>query len=333
MRVSFEPEWVDILRQSHLDSPIVAEFVHALQPSQRDAFTYLLRQCVTVGCLTTVTLELLMINQQFEAWESCLNEINHAYPLSAKMLTFLLSAMRLETDLTGVPRAFELMQWSRFYDAAYAEYFRVLAQVLANPLSQTIYDARLRTFSDYASPIGPLDQSLANHIIEQLQPLYAAQRYRAFFDFFAHLRPLPYSQRGMFEVDFSLYVTNTLERYCRNQIASMQHHEDYHKTYAMIKKLRRTGGDMAIFDDIKYQVASDIESEDHHSSRTYDTLMQSIFQALAQPQRDLSDFTPVLQASTAYRRMSGAAMVTRSFHAPTPAVEAPEAVYFPGHGV
>jgi hypothetical protein len=70
----------------------------------------------------------------------------------------------------------------------------------------------------------------------------------------------------------------------------------------MIATLRAKGGDKSIFDKIKYEIASEIESEDLCSLREYDDLMNEIGLAVNQPQVNLETFEDQLNKRSGYPR-------------------------------
>lgn len=190
-----------------------------------------------------------------------LQMIQHAQPapLSQEAMHLLLSKI----DVKGFHRAKELYEMACYADSKHNYHkFALLTRVLANPLCQTIYDARLRCFSDYAEPTEPLNNNRATDIIQQLcHERDNDQHIKLFFDFFAAFRPIPCTQKYMVDIDIN----------------------DIVNSYKIDRR------DPASLKQLKYRIASQIESEDYYSSRTYDTLMSSIEEALDQLQVTLDE--------------------------------------------
>ncbi|WP_058533613.1 hypothetical protein [Legionella saoudiensis] len=193
----------------------------------------------------------------------------------------------------GLSRAITLFDLSSFnYHEEHLLKLSVLTQVLANPLCQTIFDARLRSFSDYTIPTEPLRPQDANRIIQQLCNLqHEESRIRTFFNFFAEFRPIPCSQDYLTEIDCADQVVRALELYCITKITAIRSYQDRMNMKEMILLLQKQGGNRIHFEAIKYQVASVLEEENWGSTKNYDQLMHEIWQALIQPQTALSDFS------------------------------------------
>lgn len=154
----------------------------------------------------------------------------------------------------GMSHAIDLFNLSHFsYNTQHFKTFKILSDLFENPLCQTIFDARLRTFSDYDDPSEPLNFDEADNIINQLISLRDQEaRVRAFFDYFASFRPYPSSQRYF----RAIKAADIIPRFNTRNASD--------------------------FDHMKYEIASHIESEDLCSTRTYDDLMQEIRDALNQ---------------------------------------------------
>ncbi|MFJ1269782.1 hypothetical protein ACD661_14550 [Legionella lytica] len=193
----------------------------------------------------------------------------------------------------GLDRAINLFDMSSFvYNEEHLSMFSMLTKVLANPLCQTIFDARMRSFSDYTIPDEPLLPQDANQIIQQLYDLKDDEsKIRTFFDFFAQYRPLPCSQKYLMETDTASQVAIALELYCIAKIAAITTYQDALDVKEMIQLLQTHGGNETHFEAIKYLVAGNLEAENWASTKTYDQLMQEIWQTTAQPQTDLRDFS------------------------------------------
>lgn len=204
----------------------------------------------------------------------------------------ILDYLSQHVTLEGVNRALTLFDLSGYrYTPEHFPKFSVIAKVLANPLCQTIFDSRWRSFSDYTEISEPLNSTDADEIINQLIGLVAEEdKIRTFFDFFASLRPFPPSQKYIVDINIEDKVTTALMSFCKSKIAAIASNEDSLQVQAMITTLRKKGGDNAIFDTIKYEVASDIELEDLYSMRKYEDLMDEIWSALNQPQPHLETF-------------------------------------------
>lgn len=215
--------------------------------------------------------------------------------------------------INGLDRAIKLFDISSFvYNEEYLSMFSVLTKVLANPLCQTIFDARLRSFSDYTIPDEPLLPQDANHIIQQLYDLQDDEsKIRTCFDFFARYRPFPCSQRYLTETDAASQVVIALEIYCITKIAELDTYQEAVDIKEMIHILQTHGGNETHFEAIKYTVASNLEAENWASTKDYAQLMQEIWQAVTQPQTDLRDFSALDENSNRINKL-----VTTAINAP-----------------
>lgn len=214
----------------------------------------------------------------------------------------------------GLSRALALFNLSSFvYNEELLPMFSVLTKVLANPLCQTIFDARLRSFSDYTIPDEPLLPQHANQLIQQLYNMKDEEnRIRTFFNFLAQFRPIPCSQRYLTETKSATQVPLALELYCVEKIKAIKTYQDCVEVKEMIYILQTKGGDKTHFDAIKYSVASDLEAENWASTKNYDQLMNEIWEALDQPQTDLRDFSSLDENSNRINKL-----VTTAINAPT----------------
>ncbi|MDR3503853.1 MAG: hypothetical protein P4L79_14845 [Legionella sp.] len=215
--------------------------------------------------------------------------------------------------INGLSRAIRLFDLSSFaYNEEHLLMFSILTKVLANPLCQTIFDARLRSFSDYSIPNEPLLPQNANNIIQQLYDLKDEEsRIRTFFNFFTQFRPVPCSQRYLTATDSATQVAMALESYCAAKIETISTYQDSLEVKEMIQILQTQGGNETHFEALKYIIASDLEAENWASTKDYDQLMQEIWQALTQPQTDLRDF------STLNENSNRARFITAALNAPT----------------
>lgn len=238
--------------------------------------------------------------------------------LNEKTIHFLLKLYSSEVDLVliqkflsnqivmnGLNDALTLFNHSQFtYKQEYFNAFALLTSVLANPLCQIIFEARLRCFSDYSSPSEPLRHpKIADSIIQQLNKLDSQEeRIAVFFDFFTDYRPFPNSQCYIVEINVEMEVELALGTYCLAQIAMISNKQDYLRTKQLLEKINTKGGSIDLFNEIKYQVAYAIEDKDMCSTRDYQKHMTDIHQALMHHQFKL-DFTEKLQKSKGYQEM------------------------------
>lgn len=210
-------------------------------------------------------------------------------PLSPEVLTVLVStknhrdcvefiskALKNEIDITdalhflshhahldGLSRAMYIFERSDLsFRQEHLEKLSILSRVLTNPLCRTIFDMRLRGFSDYTIVSCPLVSLNTDEIIHQVIDSKDEDRQiQVFFDYFAQFRPFPPSQKYMIFVDVTDRVANELE----STDLSVYPND-----------LER------IFNQIKYQVASNIERDDLYSTRSYQDHMTQIWLALNQ---------------------------------------------------
>lgn len=232
-------------------------------------------------------------------------------------LTVVLNFLAQHVALDGLSRAITLFDLSSYgYRKEHFLRFGALTKVLENPLCQTIFDARLRGFSDYTIISEPLSSIDADEIVKQLIDVIDEEaQIRLFFDFFAEFRPFPASQKYI--VDVGEKVTAALMNYCESTIAAIASPQDCLQAQAMIATLRKEGGNKIIFDKIKYEIASEIESEDLCSMRTYDRLMDEIWLALNQPQVNLDTFADRFPKSLGYPNFFAEALRRQSLSADT----------------
>lgn len=243
--------------------------------------------------------------------------------LNEKTIHFLLKLYSSEVDLAliqkflstqivmnGLDDALTLFNHSQFtYKQNNFNAFAILTSVLANPLCQTIFAARLRCFSAYSSPSEPLrSPEVANSIIQQLCKLSTQEeRVAVFFDFFTDYRPFPNSQRDIVEINTEMEIELILRAYCQAQIAMISNKQDYLRSKQLIEKINTKGGGIEFFNEIKYEVASAIEGKDLCSMRDFQANMANIHQVLMNHQFEL-DFTEELQKSRGYQEMVTARM-------------------------
>ncbi|CAM4462185.1 MAG: hypothetical protein LEGION0403_FIIPPAGN_01359 [Legionella sp.] len=216
--------------------------------------------------------------------------------------------------INGLEHAIQLFDLSSFvYNEEHLSKFSVLTKVLATPLCQTIFDARLRSFSDYTIPKEPLLPQDANNIIQQLHDLSDEEnRIRTFFNFFAQYRPIPCSQKYLTETDSATQVVIALELYCSAKIKAATSYQDRVEIKEMIYILQTKGGNKSHFEAIKYIVANNLEEENWASTKDYDQLMRDIWQTLSQPQTDLRDLSALDENSNGTK-----IFVTTVLNAPT----------------
>lgn len=214
----------------------------------------------------------------------------------------------------GLDPALELFDLAQLnYNENHLKVFFVLTEVLANPLCRTIFDARLRCFSDYYTPVEPVSTAEAKDIIKQIYTLQdKEERIRTFFNFFAEFRPIPGSQAYLVNLNIDECVNRVFMRYCQAKIAGIENATEYLQVKNMIKTLRLSGGSPYHFQKIKYVVASYIESEDLCSMRHYDGLMEEIKNAVQKPQNNLDSFITELHQSKGYKELEGQALKTNS---------------------
>lgn len=164
-----------------------------------------------------------------------------------------------QAHLDNLSQAMSIFEQSDFgFYQEHLEKLAVLSKVLANPLCQTIFDARLRGFSDYTMLSDPLKTLNTTEIINQIwHSSNEDTQIQIFFDYFAQFRPLPLSQKYMVFVDVAERVAREVE----------------------LSDSRDMKG---IFDTIKYRVASNIERDDLYSTRTYQHHMAQIWSELSQ---------------------------------------------------
>jgi hypothetical protein len=198
----------------------------------------------------------------------------------------LLSFLSKRTVSNGLSWAMTLFDLSSLeYTAEYFNEFSAVATVFSNPLCRTIFDARLRGFSDYTVVSEPIDSEFANKLISDIYSEKDKEKKIAiFFNECATLRPCPPSQRYFMLIDVSAIIEEQLSSYCQSMIQSIESQEDHNSVRDTINTLRTTGGSLAIFNRVKYKIASIIESDDLYSNRSYPILMDEIWQEFSQPQ-------------------------------------------------
>ncbi|EHL32174.1 hypothetical protein [Legionella drancourtii] len=199
--------------------------------------------------------------------------------------------------ISGLNDALTLFSHSHFtYKKEHFNTFAILTSVLANPLCQIIFDARLRGFSDYSLLSEPLENyEIAHSIIQQLSKLNNQEEQVAvFFDFFTDYRPFPASQTYTVEIDIAMEVESELRAYCQAKIDTINNKHDYLRAKQLIEKINTKGGSIDLFNEIKYKVASAIENKDMCSARNYQQHMNAIHQVLMKHQFEL-DFEHKLQ--------------------------------------
>jgi hypothetical protein len=257
-----------------------------------------------------LSLELLHFAFSSSDTKSCLVFMQKTLKTGVDKASVLNFLSTLET-IAGLSRAITFFEHSPYtYKKDHLHILAMLTEVLANPLSQVIFDARTRTSGDYTEPAEPLrDKSLAQAVIQALLKCKSyEERISVFFDSFVVHRPSQASLRHFVEINVEEIVTSQLNNYCLEQVQSITTKEDYLRVKALINKLHTTGGDQPVIDAIKYNAASFVESEDIYSSRNYEAHMEEIAQLVRTPQTNLQDFTQQLKESKGYQFMETSRM-------------------------
>jgi hypothetical protein len=210
---------------------------------------------------TPLSLDLLFLLFSHRDPEACAKFI--AVSIAAKVdITLVKDFLTNHLQMDGLSRALTLFEGSHFdFRQDHLPLFSILCDILAIPLCQTIFDARLRANSDYDIPTDPIKGSVADALINQLIGLPDTEsKIRIFFNFCAQFRPFPASQQNSDEVDVASLVAIALTNDCEAQIQAIQSVDDFITTQQMIKKLKLKGGDPAVFNRIKYRVGQLNES-------------------------------------------------------------------------
>lgn len=305
-----------------------------------DELVYLIEKLAEFHCLNQSTFDYLFAKHSLSELKASIYTLADRELLTTETITFLFSTpdfcskaqfitrasmamvpfesikkfLSQHIDMNGLSRAIALFDLSGLpYSEEHFNEFHIVARVFGNTLCQTIFDARLRSYSDYSEPSEPVNSRVAVTILSELGALSSQEeRVAFFFDFFAELRPFPCSQRDLVDVDVADEVTKVLRSYCKSAIATVDSQQDYLRVRKMISELQNTGGNKLVFDDVKYRIASAIESADLCSIRNYKTLMDEVRQALMTPQRDLESFTKEFQSTKGYLRTVSAEMRRQS---------------------
>lgn len=242
-------------------------------------------------------------DNEYDSLRNMLSLINHleqSNSLDHSTLQTVIAAKELHATHT----LFKHCQLS--YTKEDFKLFALFASILNNPLCKTIFDARLRHFAEMSEPKkDPLlqwDKATASDFIKKLNAADSYdQKIEAFYDYFIAFRPLPCSQKYIVEIDLEEQIVSALTFFLQQMINAVNTQEDYNNTFALIKTLKYKGGTREVFDAIKYEIASSIESEDMCSFRTFKDHMLAISTLLQQPQKALKDFTEELRKSKGYQ--------------------------------
>src|SRR3990167_6531319 len=159
---------------------------------------YLIEKLAELHGLNPTSLAYLFKHSTLPELQESLRELNHHLPLTPEIIQclfatpylcssaqfmirtlnakvdieFTLRFLSQHVDLNGLRHAIVLFDRSKFpYHQDHMDAFQIVASILANPLSQTIFEARLRHFSDYSEPSDPLSLKDAAKIISQLVAL------------------------------------------------------------------------------------------------------------------------------------------------------------------
>lgn len=223
-------------------------------------------------------------------------------------LPFMLAFIAKEIKVEGLHDALTLFNLSGLdYSSANLALLSMLTTLFANPLSRTIFAARLRGFCMMAEKKEPLTAETAHDIISKCFSAKAEDRVSVFFDYLINFRSNACSQLDLVEINVSQLVAQALKTYCKQVIGAIESQDDYLQAKKLIETLITTGGDDSHFEKIKYDVAEIIESTDLFSTRNYEQLMDEIKAALTRPQRTLNrpivlrDFTETLKESKGYK--------------------------------
>lgn len=270
-----------------------------------DKLTLLIKLLAEANCLTLAYIHLV-----FEDLSGCIDLFEQAGRADIPPSQVIACLDSVKT-LRGLSRALEIFKYATItYNTEGFIHLANLLDVMANPLCQTIFDARLRSFSDYSESSDPLKRTgVADSIIFQLSTARNSEdKYQLFFDYFADFRPFPPSLKYVVELDLPDLVLSTLTVFCQSLIQNISTKQDYLQAKEIIKELRTRGGNEAIFNRVKYHIAAELEFTDWCSTYKYQGLMDDIRAVLFQPQTELADFKTELESSPGYLQMSSTQM-------------------------
>ena len=136
--------------------------------------------------------------------------------------------------------------------------------IFENPLCKTMFLARTRCFSDYVESVrDPLTQREANRIIDTLSEITdEEERVEFFFDEMRRLKPFPSSQRETVE-----YQYGSQDDFMKGVISS------YVEPYL---EARPAAKFKQLYQELRYEIASEIEEKDFCCTRRYPLLMAEI---------------------------------------------------------
>lgn len=191
----------------------------------------------------------------------------------------ILSQEIIDNEADNISRAMTLFTQSTLNPSvSNVNKYIVLAEVLLNPLCQTIYDARLRGFSDYIEPSEPVDASFATTLINSVfKEKNPEKRVAIFFDSLLAIRPFPPTQKHMVFLDVNDIVLSQLTMHCTPMIDRTESDE---RAQPKIDTLSSIDGNEDIFNELKYSIAATIVSEDLYSEDNYSELMEKIKRAM-----------------------------------------------------
>ncbi len=140
----------------------------------------------------------------------------------------------------------------------------VVITLFANPLSQVLFQARLRNFSCYAERVvDPLGQDMACILIDNILALKNDDdKIGFFFEQMRLLKPLPFSQRETIE-----YLYDSMDSFMMQVVSSR---------VTSYLDMNPTARKQQVYNALKYQIASEIEEKDLFCQRRYNQLMIEI---------------------------------------------------------
>ena len=296
-------------------------------PENLSSIAFLVKNLCQINCLNEASIAVLLsanplhklvddfkvIDSLDENLKDCCVDFFKNYSFQHHKIESLLNFISHDVELNGLIDAMQLFKFSSFkFTEKNLDIIKTLSQVLANPLSATIFDARLRCFSDYSQPTEPLqDIEVADLIINELIKHSSLEvKIHKFFDYFAEFRPCPESQKYMDDIYINVdwLVRSAIEDYCEKLIQSIKSQQDYQNIKKLVIELKTKGGNKEICNSVKYQVASAIESEDYYSFRSYTYLMSEILPQVLKPQSDL-DVSEALEEFDAKYKTSQTALI------------------------
>lgn len=186
--------------------------------------------------------------------------------------------------------------------------FEFLVKLLSNKLCFTIYTSMYRSFCDYASFSEPLSENSVRDLLATLKAFSTdEEQISYFFNFFLKFKQLPLSQKyPYYEIeDLKIRLEEfIIPQFCLDQIQYINTEEDRILFEKWIGGLIESGP-IALFEALKFEAATIMETENYYLKLPYAELMQTIKNCFLNITLDSQTYQGILAKMPSFEQASG----------------------------